>query len=100
MQEVRKSTFTGASFLTVRERDNNTLRIVVDDQTEGSQVRIQMDKIDIPNNINFHKQASKALYSDLLKSYLNKSMLEKQGNQAWRRDQEGKSCIKRMESPS
>ena len=37
MQEVRKSTFTGTSLLTVRERDNNTLRIVVDDQTEGSQ---------------------------------------------------------------
>ena len=76
MQEVRKSTFAGTSLLTVRERDSNTMRIVVDDQTEGSQVRIQMDKIAIPYKINFHKQASEVLYLDLLKSYLNKSNLE------------------------
>ena len=35
-----------------------------------------MDKIDVPEKINFHKQASEVLYSDLLKSYLNKSKLE------------------------
>ena len=35
-----------------------------------------MDKIGIPDKINFHKQASKILYSDLLKSYLNKNKLE------------------------
>ena len=61
MQELRKNTFTGTSLLNIRERDRNTLRIVVDDQSEGSQVRIQMDKIGIPYKINFHKQ-----------SYLNK----------------------------
>ena len=73
MQEVRKNTFTGTSLLTIRERDNNTQRIIVDDQIEGSQVRIQMDKIDIPDKANFHKQASKVLYSYFLKSDLNKS---------------------------
>ena len=76
MLEVRKNTFTCTFLLTVKERDNNTLRIVVDDQTEGSQVRIQMNKIAIPDKINFHKQASEVLYSDLLSSYLNKSKLE------------------------
>ena len=35
-----------------------------------------MDKIGLPDKINFHKQASKILYSDLLKSYLNKNKLE------------------------
>ena len=40
MHEVRKSSYVSSSLLTVRERDNNTLRIVVDDQVEGSQVRI------------------------------------------------------------
>lgn len=35
-----------------------------------------MDKIGIPDKINFHKQASKVLYSYLLKFYLNKSKLE------------------------
>ena len=77
MQEVRKKTFIGTSLLTIRERDNNTLRIAMDDQTEGSHVRIQMDKIVFPNKINFHKKDSKVLYPDLLKSYLNKSKLER-----------------------
>ena len=76
MQEVRKSSYVSSSLLIVRERDNNTLWMVVNDQVEGSQVRIQMDKIAIPNKINFHKQVSKVLYSDLLKSYLNKTKLE------------------------
>jgi hypothetical protein len=35
-----------------------------------------MDKIGIPDKINFHKQASEVFYSDFLKSYLNKSKLE------------------------
>ena len=76
MHEVRKRTFTGTSLLTIKERESNTLRIVVDDQTEGSHVRIQMDKIAIPDKINFHKQASEVSYSYFLKSYLNKSKLE------------------------
>ena len=76
IQEERKSTFTWTSLLTIREKDNNTLRIYVHDQNEGFQVRIQTDKIGILDKINFHKQASKVLYSYLLKSYLNKSKLE------------------------
>ena len=48
----------------------------MDDQIEGSQVRIQMDKIVVLDKINFHKQSSEVLYSDLLNSYLNKSKLE------------------------
>ena len=35
-----------------------------------------MDKIVVPDKINFHKQASEVLYSYLLKSYLNKTKLE------------------------
>lgn len=58
MQEVRKNTYAGSSLLTVRERDKNKLTIAVDDQVEGSQVRLQMDKIVVPNKINFHKQVS------------------------------------------
>ena len=76
MQEVRKNTYASSSLLTVREKDSNTLKIAIDDQVEGSQVWIQMDNIAIPNKINFHKQVSEVLYSDLLKSYLKKSKLE------------------------
>jgi hypothetical protein len=35
-----------------------------------------MDKIVVPDKINFHKKASEVLYSDILKSYLNKTKLE------------------------
>ena len=35
-----------------------------------------MDKIAIPNKINFHKQASEVFYSNLLRSYLNNTKLE------------------------
>ena len=76
MQEVRKSSCASSSLLTVRERDNNTLGIVVDGQVEGSQVRIKMDKIAILDQINFHKQVLEVLYSDLLKYYLSKTKLE------------------------
>ena len=55
MQEVRKIYYASSSLLAVREKDSNTPKIVVDDQVEGSQVRIQMDRISIPNKINFHK---------------------------------------------
>ena len=76
MQEVRKSSYVNYSLLIVREWDRNTLRIVVDDQVEGSQFRIQMDRIAILDKINFHKQVSEVLYSDLLKSYLNMTKFE------------------------
>ena len=39
-------------------------------------MRIQMDKVGLPDKINFHKQASEILYFDLLKSYLSKTKLE------------------------
>ena len=35
-----------------------------------------MDQVGIPDKVNFHKQASEILYSDLLKSYLSKIKLE------------------------
>ena len=34
-----------------------------------------MDQVGIPDKVNFHKQASEILYSDLLKSYLSKIKL-------------------------
>ena len=39
-------------------------------------MKIQPNQIGIPDKINFHKQASKKLYFDLLKSYLSKTKLE------------------------
>ena len=76
MQEVRKNTYTSSSLLIVRERDSNTIRIAIDDKVEGSPVRIQMHNISILDKINFHKQVSEVLYSNLLKYYLNKTKWE------------------------
>lgn len=44
--------------LVARETDNNVLRIATNDREQISQVKIQMDKIGLPDKINFHKQAS------------------------------------------
>ena len=76
IQEIRRTIPIENSLLAIRETNNNVLRISTDDREQVSQIRIQMDKIGIPNKINFHKQASEILYSDLLKSYLNKNKLE------------------------
>ena len=77
MQQARKKAPAGSTtLLIVREQDSNTLRITTDDPNHVSQVRIQMDKIGIPDKINFHKQATEVLHSDLLKSFMKKTKLE------------------------
>ena len=59
-----------------REVNNNVFRIATDGKEMISQVRIQMDKVGLPDKINFHKQASEILYFDLLRSYLSKNKLQ------------------------
>ena len=55
MQEAMRSIPIGASLLIVKEKDRITLRIAINDKSEVSQVKIQMDKIGILDKINFHK---------------------------------------------
>ena len=62
--------------MAVREAEGNVFRIATSDATGVSQVKLQMDQVGIPDKVNFHKQASEILYSDLLKSYLSKIKLE------------------------
>ena len=76
MQEIRKIVLRQSPLLVVREADNNVFRIATNDKEGVSHVRIQMDQVGLPDKINFHKQASEILYSDLLKSYLSKTKLE------------------------
>ena len=76
MQEIRRKIPVENSLLAVRETNNNVLRIAIDGREHISQIRIQMDKIGLPDKISFHKQASEILYFDLLKSYMNKNNLE------------------------
>ena len=76
MQEIKRIIPIEKYLLAVKETYNNVLRIATDDWEQVSQVRIQMDKIGILDKINFNKQASEILYSDLLTYYLNKNMME------------------------
>lgn len=76
MQEIRKTVPCKNPLLAVREVDSNVFRIATNDKKGVSQVRIQMDKVGLPNKINFHKHASEILLYDLLKYYLSKTKLE------------------------
>lgn len=76
MQQIRKVLPGESSLLAVREAKDNVLRINTNDKELVSQVKIQMDQVGLLDKINFHKQASKILYSDLLKSYKSKTKLE------------------------
>ena len=76
MQEIKKTVPGKSLLLAVREANNNVSRIATNDKEGVSQVKIQMDQVGLPDKINFHKQASEILYSDLLKSYLSKTKLE------------------------
>ena len=76
MQEIRETVPGKNPLLVVREADSNVFRIATNDKDGVSQVRIQIDKVGLLDKINFHKQASEILYSDLPKSYLSKTKLE------------------------
>lgn len=76
MQQIGKVVPGKISLLAIREVEGNVFRIATNDKEGVSQVKIQMDQVGLPDKINFHKQASKILYSDLLKSYLSKTKLE------------------------
>ena len=58
MQEIKKYVPGKNPLLAVREADNNVFRIDRNDKEGVSQVRIQMDKIGLPDKINFDMQAS------------------------------------------
>lgn len=76
MQQIIKSIPSKSSLLAVREAQGNVFRISTSDMAGVSQVKLQMDQVGIPHKINFHKQASEVLYSNLLSSYLSKIKLE------------------------
>ena len=76
MQQIRRSVSNKSTLLAVRESEGNVFKIATTDATGVSHVKLQMDQVGIPDKVNFHKQASEILYSDLLKSYLSKIKLE------------------------
>ena len=76
MQQIRKFVLNKSSLMEVKESEGNVFRIATTDVTGVPQVKLQMDQVGISEKINFHKHASKVLYSYFLKSYLIKIKLE------------------------
>lgn len=76
MSQAREVVGRGVSLYTAKDDAINTLKIVVANEQNMSEVNIIMDKVNIPDKIHFHKQVFDVLYSDLLSSFINKSKLE------------------------
>ena len=64
------------SLLTVKDPTRNVLNFALTDEDKVTKVKIQMDKVNIPYKIVFHKHTNEMLYYDLLHMSLNKNKLE------------------------
>lgn len=73
--EVRNISQVKFSLISTRGHENNTINIAVADENKVSEVRIKLDKLNVRNKINFHKQANIIIYVDLLQSTLEISKL-------------------------
>ena len=60
------------SLLTVKDMTSNVLNFALTEDEKVTEVKIQMDKVNIPDKILFHKKTNEILYYDLLHMYLNK----------------------------
>ena len=64
------------SLLTVKDPTRNVLNFVLTEEEKVTEVKTQMDKVNILDKILFHKQTNEMLYYDLLHMSLNKNKLE------------------------
>lgn len=64
------------SLLIVKYLARNVLNFALIEDKKVTQVKIHMDKVNIPDNILFHKQTNEMLYYDLLHMSLNKKKIE------------------------
>ena len=62
--------------LIVKDPTKNVLNFALTEDEKFTEVKIQMDKVNIPNKILFHKKTNEILYYDLLHMSLNKNKLE------------------------
>ena len=76
MKEVRKSTPNKLSLLTINEQTQNVLNIALEEREKVARMKLRMDQISVPNNIDFHRKTSEVLYRDLLQSILSNKNLE------------------------
>jgi hypothetical protein len=76
LKEVRNISSNKMSLLTIKDPTRNVLNFALTEDEKVTEVKIQMDKVNIPNKILFHKQTNEMLYYDLLHMSLNKNKLE------------------------
>ena len=76
MSQARQVARKGVSLYFAKDDASNTLKIVVTYEQKMSEVNFIMDRVNIPDKIDFHKQVFDVLCSNLLSSFLNKSKLE------------------------
>ena len=60
----------------VKDPTRNVLNFALTEEENVTKVKIQMDKVNIPNKILFHKKKNEMIYYDLLHMSLNKNKLE------------------------
>ena len=76
LKEVRGISSNKMSLLTVKDPTRNVLNFSLTEEEKVIEVKIQMDKVNIPDKILFRKQTNEMFYYDLLHMYLNKNKLE------------------------
>ena len=76
LKDVRGISLDKMSLLTVKDPTRNVLNFALIEEEKVAKVKIQMDKVNIPNKILFHKQMNELLYYDLSHMSLNKKKLE------------------------
>ena len=76
LKEVRNISSDKISILTVKDPTWNVLNFALTEDEKVRKVKIQMDKVNIPDKILFHKQTNEMLYYDLLHMSLNINKLE------------------------
>ena len=64
------------SLLTVKDPTRNVLNFALTEEEKVTEVKIQMDKVNIPDKIMFNKKTNEMLYYYLLHMSLNKNKLE------------------------
>ena len=64
------------SLLTIKYPTRNVLNFALTEEEKVTEVKIQMDKVNIPDKIFFHKKTNEMLYYDLFHMSLNKNKLE------------------------
>ena len=76
LKEVRNISSDKMSLLIVKDPTRIVLNFALIEEEKVTKVKIQMDKVNIPDKILFHKKTNEMLYYDLLHMSLNKNKLE------------------------